>query len=105
MQAGLLRELITFYGETTTRTDTGAVKKETAQLITTRCYRMKKRASLAMAGDEEINTGTVTVQVRYNPIMDGATTFEYENITYRITQRLKQIKDNTLIVEGLKKQN
>ena len=102
MQAGLLRELITLIGKTQEQSASGFMKETTSHLITTRCRRIKKRSALETLGDKEVNTGTVTVQVRYNPIMDTASSFEYEGHTYRIVQALKQIEDRTLIIDGIK---
>ena len=102
MRAGLLRERAIFYASTAEQTKSGFKKKTATELATVKCYRKRMASKDAVTAGEEQNQGTVTLLVRVDKRLNQATIFEYEGERYKITQRLKNIADNTWYITGTK---
>ena len=84
MRAGLLDEFCTIYGEQQTQSTTGFVKREKA----------------AVAANEEQLQGQVTLQLRDDARLRGATSFNYDGEDYHITQTIRQRADKSLELTG-----
>ncbi len=100
MRAGLLDEFCTIYGESQQQSASGFVKRETVELARVRCHRINKREKAAVSASEEQLQGQVTLQLRYDDRLQGATSFSYDGIDYHITQTIKQRRDKSLELTG-----
>lgn len=100
MRAGLLDEFCTVYGDRPTQSSTGFVKHETVPLARVRCHRINKREKAAVGADEEQVQGVVTLQMRDEKRLAGATRFNYDGTDYRVTQTIRQRRDKSLELTG-----
>jgi hypothetical protein len=100
MRAGLLDEFCTVYGESRQQSASGFIKRETVELARVRCHRINKREKAAVAANEEQLQGQVTLQLRDDARLRGATSFNYDGEDYHITQTIRQRADKSLELTG-----
>lgn len=100
MRAGLLDEFCTVHSEQQTQTDSGFVKRENVLLARVRCHRINKREIAAVSAGEEQLQGIVTLQLRDDKRLQGATSFSYDGEDYKITQTIRQRRDKSLELTG-----
>ena len=100
MRAGLLDEFCTVYGESRQQSARGFIKRETVELARVRCHRINKREKAAVAANEEQVQGQVTLQLRDDKRLQGATSFNYDGEDYHIVQTIRQRRDKSLEYTG-----
>lgn len=100
MQAGLLRDKITFFEITNVQSRSGAMTKTKTQVLSTLCYRKKLNTSgMGVDAMQEFIAGTIMVQVRNNKKINDKQRFHYGIYDYRITL-IDEQRDNTLLITG-----
>lgn len=107
MRAGLLRhEILDFQELQTTKSPSGATKKEYVSILKTRASKRKLTAVVEKDGvnaSEQFIGNMIVVQVRFNPLIKENMRVLYHSRTYSI-QLLDKQPDNTYLIT-LKKEN
>ena len=107
MRAGSLRhEILDFQELQTTKSPSGATKKEYVSILKTRASKRKLTAVVEKDGvnaSEQFIGNMIVVQVRFNPLIKENMRVIYHSRTYSI-QLLDKQPDNTYLIT-LKKEN
>lgn len=107
MRAGLLRhEILDFQELQSTKSPSGATKKEYVSILKTRANRRKLTAVVNRDGvnaSEQFIGNMIVVQVRFNPLIKENMRVIYQSKTYSI-QLLDKQPDNTYLIT-LNKEN
>lgn len=107
MNAGSLRhEILDFQELQTTKSPSGATKKEYVSILKTRASKRKLTAVVEKDGvnaSEQFIGNMIVVQVRFNPLIKENMRVIYHSRTYSI-QLLDKQPDNTYLIT-LKKEN
>ena len=102
MRAGLLRDWCELYGEVSTQSRSGAVKKVDTLLRRVKCDRRKRDEQAKTAGGEEVTKGMMILQVRGFDGIKNAKRFVYDGNRYTIIKPMdRQVYDNTYIIKGI----
>ena len=102
MRAGLLREWCELYGEVTTQSRSGAVKKVDTLIRRVKCYRCKRDEQAKTAGGEEVTKGMMILQVRGFEGIKNAKRFVYDGDKYTIIKPMdRQVYDGTYKIKGI----
>lgn len=99
MRGGLLKEFITFSELREIRSVSGAMKREYAEVLRTRCCRKKLTAAYGngLNASEEFIANTIILQVRCNALINERQRITYQGKGYKIILLDKQ-PDNTYLI-------
>lgn len=99
MRAGLLKEFITFSELREIRSASGAMKREYAEVLRTRCCRKKLTAAYGngLNASEEFIANTIILQARCNALINERQRITYQGKGYKIILLDKQ-PDNTYLI-------
>lgn len=96
MQAGLLRERLTFKESVDVTTPSGFKKKGYVPILTAKAYKKKSSGVEREQAKEMFNSISLTFLLRYNPLIKDTQIVEYNGSDYTISFLDKNIKDNSL---------
>jgi SPP1 family predicted phage head-tail adaptor len=100
MRAGGLNERLTFLGEDSIKTESGASKTVWEPVYTCRARKHKLSTSdRAGINAKEVFTGyNLVFQVRYHPVINDSQRLEYRGELYKIIPPLDYQRDHTYLI-------
>lgn len=96
MQAGLLRERLTFKESVDVVSPSGFKKKEYKNILTARAYKKRSSGDERLQSKELFNSISLTFLLRYNPLIKDTQIVTYNESDYTISFLDRRIKDNSL---------
>lgn len=99
MQAGLLKEWVTFEAETITRDEFGGQKKEWKEVLKTRARIQFKSGDQVLENREEIHTLTNTVTIRYRKGIARQMRILWDGEKYRILSIDRNRAEQSLVIK------
>lgn len=100
MQAGLLRDIITFLRSESKRDDFGGTSETWAPAFDKRAYVRFKTGARKEVNSEVINTSVITITIRYCKAVNEKMRIVYEGMKYRIVSINRDRRQQSTEIEA-----